>query len=108
MRGGPPVNDWSTEDEQCPLPAPIEPESARREDSAHHSYPRRPPIHTGRHEEACQPGHQSWGKCDFRLKRGQLVELVVDDMDSVRCEVIWIGRAGSQQVGEAGLHTVGH
>ena len=45
---------------------------------------------------------------EFRLRRGQLVELLVDDMDSVRCEVIWIGRAGSQQAGEAGLHTVGH
>jgi hypothetical protein len=44
---------------------------------------------------------------NFNLRRGQLVEVVVNDMDSVRCEVIWIGRAGSQQVGEAGLHTVG-
>jgi len=40
----------------------------------------------------------------FRLKRGQLVELVVDDPeDSVRCEVVWTGRPGSQQAGEAGL-----
>jgi hypothetical protein len=45
---------------------------------------------------------------DFRLRRGQLVELVVDDpLDSVRCEVIWIGKAGSKQAGEAGLHAVG-
>jgi len=44
-------------------------------------------------------------RCDFRLRRGQLVELVVDDpVNSVRCEVIWIGSAGSQQAGEAGLH----
>ncbi len=41
---------------------------------------------------------------NFRLRRGQLVELVVDDpVDSVRCEVIWIGRAVSGQAGEAGL-----
>jgi|SRR6266849_7511819 hypothetical protein len=41
---------------------------------------------------------------NFKLKRGQIVELVVDDpQDSVRCEVIWTGRAGSQQAGEVGL-----
>ena len=41
----------------------------------------------------------------FKLRRGQLVELVVDDpmMDSVRCEVIWIGKAGSEQAEEVGL-----
>ncbi len=45
---------------------------------------------------------------DFRLRRGQLVELLVDDpVDSVRCEVIWIGKAGSEQAGEVGLQTVG-
>ncbi len=44
---------------------------------------------------------------NFNLRRGQLVELVVDDMNSVRCEVIWIGRAGSAQAGEAGFQTVG-
>lgn len=45
---------------------------------------------------------------NFKLRRGQLVELVVDDpVDSVRCEVIWIGRAGSKQEGEAGLQAVG-
>ena len=44
----------------------------------------------------------------FRLKRGQIVELVIDDpVDSARCEVIWVGRAGSRQEGEAGLQTVG-
>ena len=44
---------------------------------------------------------------NFNLRRGQLVELVVDDMNSVRCEVIWIGKAGSEQAGEAGFQTVG-
>jgi hypothetical protein len=45
---------------------------------------------------------------DLRLRRGQLVELVVDDpVNSVRCEVIWVGREGSEQAGEAGLHAVG-
>ena len=44
----------------------------------------------------------------FRLRCGQLVELVLDDpVDSVRCEVIWVGRAGSQQEGQAGVQTVG-
>ena len=47
-------------------------------------------------------------KGNFRLKRGQLVELVVDDpVDSVRCEVIWVGRTGSEQVGQVGVQTVG-
>lgn len=44
---------------------------------------------------------------NFNLRRDQLVELVVDDMNSVRCEVIWIGKAGSEQAGEAGLQAVG-
>jgi hypothetical protein len=45
---------------------------------------------------------------EFRLRRGQLVEVIVDDpVDSVPCEVIWIGKAGSKQEGEAGLQTVG-
>ena len=46
----------------------------------------------------------------FRLKRGQLVELVVDDpmMDSVRCEVIWIGKAGSELAEEVGLQAIAH
>ncbi len=45
---------------------------------------------------------------NFRLRRVQLVELVLDDpVDSVRCEVIWIGKPESQQVGEVGLQTVG-
>ena len=44
----------------------------------------------------------------FKLRHGQLVELVVDGpVDSVPCEVIWVGRAGSRQAGEAGLQTVG-
>ena len=44
----------------------------------------------------------------FKLKRGQLVELIVQDdpVDSVRCEVIWIGGAGSEQAGEAGVRAV--
>lgn len=44
---------------------------------------------------------------DFRLRRGQLVEVVVDDpVDSVKCEVIWIGKPGSPQAGEAGLQII--
>jgi hypothetical protein len=45
---------------------------------------------------------------NFRLKRGQLIELVLDDpVDSVRCEIIWVGRAGSRQEGQAGVQTMG-
>jgi hypothetical protein len=44
---------------------------------------------------------------DFRLRRGQIVELIADDpMDAVRCEVIWVGKAASQQAGEAGVQTI--
>lgn len=47
-------------------------------------------------------------RSSFKLRRGQLVELVLDDpVDSVRCEVIWVGKAGSRQEGEAGLVTIG-
>src|SRR5216684_4757147 len=46
---------------------------------------------------------------NFILKCGQLVELIVDDpVDSVRCEVIWVGRAGSELEGQAGVQTIGH
>lgn len=40
---------------------------------------------------------------DFRLKGGQLVEIIVDERraEPVQCEVKWIGKAG--QVWEAGL-----
>jgi len=45
---------------------------------------------------------------NFSLRRGQIVELIADDPeDSVRCEVIWVGRAGSQQEGQVGVQTVG-
>ena len=49
-------------------------------------------------------------RASFRLRRGQLVELVVDDpmMDSVQCEVIWIGKAGSEQAEEIGLQAIAH
>ncbi len=48
-------------------------------------------------------------RASYRLRRGQLVEIMVDDkpLEPVRCEVIWIGKAGSEQEGEAGLQTVG-
>ena len=43
-----------------------------------------------------------------RLRRGQAVEVVLDEdpPDSVRCSVIWTGKPGSKQEGEAGLQTV--
>src|SRR5205809_6988674 len=44
---------------------------------------------------------------NFRLRRGQLVELVLDDpVDSTRCEVVWTGKAESEEVGEVGLQIV--
>jgi len=45
---------------------------------------------------------------DFRLRRGQVVELVLEDepFSAVRCNVVWIGRPGTKQEGEAGVETV--
>ena len=42
------------------------------------------------------------------IRRGQVVELILDeDMPSPeRCRVVWVGKAGSQQEGEAGLEVV--
>jgi PilZ domain len=42
---------------------------------------------------------------DFHLRRGQFVEIVFDPepFRSVRCLVVWVGRAGSKQEGEVGL-----
>jgi hypothetical protein len=44
----------------------------------------------------------------FHLHRGQVVEVILDDepLSSVRCSVVWVGKAGSKQEGEAGLQTV--
>lgn len=44
----------------------------------------------------------------FRLKRGQLVEIILDEdpFNPVRCNVVWVGKAGSRQEGEVGLETV--
>ena len=45
---------------------------------------------------------------NFRLRRGQAVELILDEepLSAVRCNVVWIGKPGSKQEGEAGLETV--
>jgi PilZ domain len=45
---------------------------------------------------------------DFRLRRGQVVELILDEdpLSAVRCSVVWIGKPDSKQAGEAGLETV--
>ena len=42
---------------------------------------------------------------NFDLRRGQFVEIVFDPepFRSVRCLVVWVGRAGSKQEGEVGL-----
>ena len=42
---------------------------------------------------------------NFRLKRGQLVEIVLDEdpLTSLRCSVTWVGKPGSEQEGEVGL-----
>ena len=44
----------------------------------------------------------------FRLKRGQLVEIILDEarLNPVRCSVVWVAKPGSRQEGEVGLETV--
>lgn len=44
----------------------------------------------------------------FRLKRGQLVEIVHDPepFRSERCRVVWVGKSGSKQEGEVGLEII--
>ena len=44
----------------------------------------------------------------FHLRRGQLVEIVLDrePLRSIGCRVIWVGKAGSKQAGEVGVELV--
>lgn len=44
----------------------------------------------------------------FRLRRGQLVEVIPsnDELNAIRCSVIWVGKPGSKQEGEVGLKAV--
>lgn len=44
----------------------------------------------------------------FQLRRGQVVEIIFEDepLSSVRCSVVWVGKAGTKYEGEAGLQTV--
>ena len=41
----------------------------------------------------------------LRLKRGQVVEIIPDEdpLNISKCNVIWIGKPGSKQEGQAGL-----
>ena len=44
-------------------------------------------------------------RAGFRLKRGQLVEVIPgdDELNAIRCSVVWVGKPGSKQDGEVGL-----
>jgi PilZ domain len=44
----------------------------------------------------------------FHLRRGHVVEIILDEdqLRSVRCSVVWVGKAGSKQEGEVGLETI--
>jgi len=47
-------------------------------------------------------------RSSVHLKRGQIVEIILDEtpLNAVRCEVVWIGKAGSKQEDEVGLEIV--
>lgn len=43
----------------------------------------------------------------FRLRRGQVVEVIPsDELRSIRCNVVWVGKPGSKQEGEVGLQAL--
>lgn len=44
----------------------------------------------------------------FRLKRGQVVEVIPgdDELNAIRCSVVWVGKPGSKQEGEIGLKAI--
>jgi len=45
---------------------------------------------------------------DAKLRRGEVIELIFDEEwgNSERCNVVWVGKAGTKHEGEAGLETV--
>lgn len=45
---------------------------------------------------------------NFHLRRDQVVEVILDQQPllPVRCNVVWVGKAGSKQEGEVGLEIV--
>jgi len=45
---------------------------------------------------------------NLNLRRGELIELIFDEDRAIaeRCNVVWVGRAGSKHEGEAGLEAV--
>jgi len=47
-------------------------------------------------------------RCSCHLRPGQLIEVTLEDdpLNSVRCTVVWIGKAGSKYQGEAGVEIV--
>ena len=47
-------------------------------------------------------------RCSYHLRPGQLIEVTLDEdpLDSVRCSVVWIGKASSKYQGEVGVETV--
>ena len=43
----------------------------------------------------------------FRLRRGQVVEVIPsDELRSIRCNVVWVGKPGAKQEGEVGLRAL--
>ena len=44
----------------------------------------------------------------FRLRRGQVVEVIPgqDELNTIRCSVVWVGKIGSKNEGEVGVETV--
>ncbi|MGB2900623.1 MAG: PilZ domain-containing protein [Candidatus Acidiferrum sp.] len=47
-------------------------------------------------------------RSSFHMRCGQVVEIVLDEdpLRSMRCGVVWVGKAGSKQEGEVGLETL--
>jgi hypothetical protein len=56
--------------------------------------------------DSSKEGYRLRGNLD--LRRGQVVELILDEEtpSPERCSVVWVGKVGSIQEGEAGLETI--
>ena len=47
-------------------------------------------------------------RTSFPLRRGQVVEVISNEvLDALPCRVVWVGKQGSEQEGEAGLQSIG-
>jgi hypothetical protein len=104
---------WKVTVEDKPVPAPSSREN-RRSDRIVTKKGASVVVNLGSHPQRvpCLIVDRSPGgfrlRGGFRLKRGQVVEVIPgeDELNAIRCSVVWVGKPGSKQEGEAGLKAV--